>query len=172
MKAEDITPELLDQIVVTLFEEKTGFSTIYPFVKTDDIADVLWEKHRVPIRRDIKIVRAKMREWWEGKQIYESPLYHYWVGKYAVYLGSPMSRTYCVLWQRGQQKALIMAYTNQRDFSIESDSKRKPVELKLTAIIREEETPCEGCEATDEDRIDCADCLVPRASDSIGKETK
>ena len=41
MKAEDITPELLDQIVVTLFEEKTGFSAIYPFVKTDDIANFI-----------------------------------------------------------------------------------------------------------------------------------
>jgi len=120
MNANQITPELLEEIVVSHFDNLKGFSRIYPMIKTDDIAKVLWKKHRVPIYKQVDIVREKIREWWNQKTWYTVPIHHKWVGKYAVYLGSPMGTTYCVI-DKARSMALIIAHQDQTQFIIKSD---------------------------------------------------
>jgi len=123
MNADQITPELLEEIVETHFDNLERFARIYPMIKTDDIAKVLWKKHRVPIWKQVDTVREKIREWWNQKPWYTDPIHHKWVGKYAVYLGSPMGTTYCVL-DKARSMALIIAHQNQSQFTVKSDSKK------------------------------------------------
>ena len=125
MKAEQITSQMLDEIVESHFDNLEGHARIYPLIKTDDIAQELWKRYRVPIWKQVEIVRQKMRDWWAKKPHYSEPRPHQRVGKYAVYLASPMRKTYCVIDKQGN-RALIIAYPyqDQTKFFIDSDSKR------------------------------------------------
>jgi len=117
MKAEEITDSLLDEIVESIFDSKTGFARIFPIVKTDDIAEVLWKKYRIHIWKDVEIVREKIRSWWKNKEQYYDPHPHKWIGKYAVFTGAPMRRHYAMLERKPtpgfSDKALIIAYTGE-----------------------------------------------------------
>ncbi len=117
MKAERITDDLLDEIVISIIESMSYHQRIYPIVTTDKIAEILWKKHRVPIWKQVETVREKMRSWWKNKQQHYEPYPHKWIGDYPVHVGSPMNKTYSML-EKGAftgstDKGLIIVYTGE-----------------------------------------------------------
>lgn len=132
MKAEDITDEFLDNLVIEIFENKESrYKIIRMFVSTNDMAKKLWSKHRIPYKRDVDIIRKKMKSWWANKPWIYEPRPHKKIGNYAVHISSPMGPVYCILEGGLTGKALISFYPNQREFqtSIASDILRSKEEV-------------------------------------------
>ena len=62
MKAKEITDELLDNLVIELYENKgSRYPIIRMFISTGDMAERLWSKYRIPYKRDVEIIRKKMK---------------------------------------------------------------------------------------------------------------
>ena len=125
MKAGDITNEFLDNLVIEIFQNKDSrYSIICMFISTTDMAERLWSKYRIPYKRDVDIIRRKMKSWWANKPWIYEPRPHKKIGKYAVYISSPMGYVYCVLEEGLVGRALISFYPDQKQFQIFDNSRR------------------------------------------------
>jgi hypothetical protein len=117
MKAQDVTPELIESITIHLIDDgiRRAFGPV--IISTDDIAKFLWEKHRVHIWKDVEKVRQTIRKWWSSKEKSLDPLLHWFVGEYAVFTTSPMRSCYCILPSTtGETHGLIFLHTDQSRF--------------------------------------------------------
>ena len=125
MKSEDLTDSIFDEIFLAVLEEKKKYLRLYPhFIKTFDLAEMLWKKYRIPYKRDADLVREKMRAWWNGKPWVYTPRPHKKIVGIAVYLSSPMNYDYCLLQKGIPGKSVISIYDNQKEFkSVEDEVK-------------------------------------------------
>lgn len=118
MKTEAITSEFIESIVVDLIKEGINRQFSRPIIiSTDDIADVMWKKYRIPTRRDCEKIRKKIKHWWSQKEKHREPKVHWFVGQYAVFTTAPMKAVYCTLpTGGGLPQGLIFLHPNQSFF--------------------------------------------------------
>jgi len=114
MKAEELTNKILDEIFLELVKEYPHPPAIIP---TRVIAKKLWQKYRIPIKKQAEVVRKKIKNWWNSKPWIFHPRPHKKIGGIAVFLASPMIYDYCILERRGYTYgSLICVYPNQKEF--------------------------------------------------------
>jgi len=116
MKAKDLTKEHFDEIFKQCIEGR-GFARPL-IISTREIARRLWFTFRVPIRKEVDVVRQKMRAWWNSYPWLSEPRIHKMICGVAVFLSSPMAYDYCALERPsfGVIKSLICVYSNQKEF--------------------------------------------------------
>ncbi|HDH43991.1 MAG TPA: hypothetical protein ENG66_01095 [Thermococcus sp.] len=117
MKAEQLTKQHFDKAFKAVLAEKKDRHII--IISTYDLAKKLWELFRVPIRKEIDLIREKMREWWRNYPWLENPRPHKKICGVAVELGSPMAYDYCCLEKsKGGLicRSLIVVCQNQQDY--------------------------------------------------------
>lgn len=120
MRVENLKKEHFDTIFRELLLEKRSSGMAPYLISTFDLADKLWEKFRLPYKKQAEVIREKMRAWWSSYEWRYEPRPHKLICGVAVFLSSPMSYDYCMLEKSGHtQQSLICIYQNQGEFRAE-----------------------------------------------------